>query len=72
MAHVYGSAYEMGYAHGQLLNESVRYMQKEVIAYLESQVASALPKSWPAWLANIVATLGMDSALDYLIAATKV
>lgn len=36
--HFFGSAYEMGFAHGQLVTSEVRAMVNETWAYMESQV----------------------------------
>ena len=36
--HFFGSAYEMGFAHGQLVTSEVRAMLNETWAYMESQV----------------------------------
>lgn len=62
--HVWGSAYQMGEAQALLLGPNVvKPFIDSVWSYLESQVAEVL-KVLPTWLADMVANLGLDAALD--------
>merc|ERR1719502_2436656 len=61
--HLYGSPYDMGYAHGTMMKEEVKSMVTRAIAYMESQVEDAL-KGLPTWLRDWVAQVGLDVALD--------
>ena len=50
-----GSPYEMGYAHGQLMQERAKSMMNDVWSYLEDQVVSVV---------NIISSLCERSFLD--------
>ena len=49
--HLFGSNYEMGFAHGLMFKNEITEMQREMWLWLESQIADDLPKDWPAWFA---------------------
>lgn len=68
--HVYGTAYQMGFAHGSLLKEQLNQFMPTLWAYLESQVTSIMTKV-PAEIAEIIANFGLDAALDLTYEATK-
>jgi isopenicillin-N N-acyltransferase-like protein len=70
LLHVYGTAYEMGFAHGSLMKPQVQVMINATWAYMVEQVTSNL-NFLPAWLADLIATEGLDVALDILIDLTK-
>jgi len=63
VAHLYGSAYELGAAQGSLFHDIAANLTLQVWAYFESQITSDL-SSLPAWLADIIANLGLEVALD--------
>ena len=73
LVHVYGSAYEMGFAQGALLPAEVRFIATSVWAYMEGQVEQAIdgPGGLPDWLAALVADLGLEAALDVLLDLTR-
>lgn len=56
--HLYGSAYEMGYAHGSLFPEEVRDVTSSVWEYMVKHVAKNLD-SLPAWLAEMIVDIGL-------------
>lgn len=62
VVHVYGSAYERGYAHGQLLSTQVQAFINAAWQYMEQQVESNLP-TLPAWLSKLIAEVGLDAAM---------
>lgn len=70
VAHVWGSAYQMGYAHGQMLKEPILALFGESMQYFERE-AQKYVKQLPPWLAEIIAQLGVDAALDATYALTK-
>merc|ERR1712065_116954 len=63
LVHVYGTPYEMGYAQGELLKEEASEFISSVWSYLESMVTAYL-KDLPKWLADMIADVGLDAALD--------
>lgn len=64
IVHVWGSFYEMGYAHGQLLKEDLLKFMNELWNYIEEQLKGALPDWIPDWLAKDIAKFGAAAALD--------
>nr|XP_006823778.1 PREDICTED: protein dcd1B-like [Saccoglossus kowalevskii] len=73
--HLWGTPYEMGYAHGTILKDEATDLLNEVWGYLEKQVTDAingtLPGFFQEWFLKDVADLGLDIALDLERAATK-
>jgi len=65
ITHVWGSGYEMGYAQGSLLkNETVGFIN-DVWSYLETEITSGpYINKFPKWLADMIADLGLDAALE--------
>jgi isopenicillin-N N-acyltransferase like protein len=61
--HVWGSAYQMGEAQGLLLGTRGADFINSVWSYLESQVAEVI-KVLPPYLADLVANMGLEAALD--------
>lgn len=70
VVHVYGTPYEMGYAHASLLTPQVQLMVNATWQYMLDQVEGAID-FLPAWLADLIATAGLDVALDVLINITS-
>jgi isopenicillin-N N-acyltransferase-like protein len=70
VVHVYGSAYEMGYAQGALFPAEVASMLNRTWDYMVSQVDSGLA-FLPAWLAELVGDVALEVALDVLIDLTR-
>ena len=69
ISHLYGSDYEMGFAHGALFRAETAAFYDAMWAWLEAQVAASLPGTWPPWFATALAEAGLDVALDLLAAA---
>lgn len=61
----------MGYAQGQLYNGTVGPFIESVWDYLKGQVEDALPGTFPPWFKSMLATLGLDAALDLTEALTR-
>jgi hypothetical protein len=72
LVHLYGSAYDMGLAAGKLQRDRVRSFYGDTWSYLESQVTSVeFLDSLPTWLADAIADVGLDAALDATYAASR-
>lgn len=74
LVHVWGSAYEMGYAHGQLMHDKASGFVVGVWKYLEEQVEEAINGTvnfFPDWFLEDVANVGLDAALDLEYYATE-
>jgi len=69
VVHVWGTPYQMGYAQGALLKDSASEFISTVWGYLEGQVDQFLG-DLPVWLQNMIATFGLDAALDLTYYAT--
>jgi len=63
LTHLWGTAYEMGYAQGQLYKDQIPIFINSVWNYFLTQFEENLP-FLPEWLAKMVADLGLDAALD--------
>lgn len=70
VAHLFGTAYEMGYAHGQMLKTPILSLFGQVDYYFEREVQKYI-KQLPPWLAQVVSQLGVDAALDLTYQLTK-
>ena len=70
MIHVYGDAYQMGYAHGQLLKPQVQKLLPAFLKHVEQEVEVYL-KDLPKELQDIIAELGIDAALEATELMTK-
>jgi len=68
--HVYGTPYEMGYAHGSVVKPYVSELMKEVLVYLEKQVDEAI-HFLPEWLRNVIEVEGVEAALELTYVATR-
>jgi len=62
--HVYGTPYEMGYAHGTMMKPEAQAMINRTMQYLYSQAEQQL-QFLPTWLRDWVAEVGLDVALDW-------
>ena len=71
LIHVWGSFYDMGFAHGQLLKEPLQVFINELWNYIETQLKKALPDWVPAWLAKDISKFGAAAALDLTFYLTK-
>ena len=70
VTHVYGSAYDMGYAQGSLYPVEIAGMLNRTWVYMEQQVGENL-SMLPKWLQDAIGNLGLELALDVLIDLTK-
>lgn len=70
VVHVYGTPYEMGYAHGQMFAVEAREMIARTWAYFESQVGDAIA-GLPTWLSQDIIDFGLSVALDATYEFTK-
>lgn len=72
MIHVWGTPYQRGFAHGSLFKDgTAKKFIQDVWQYMANQVENAVDNYLPAWLADIVANLGLDAALDFTEWATR-
>ncbi|XP_065190525.1 protein dcd1A-like [Sycon ciliatum] len=68
--HVYGTAYQMGYAHGQLLGPQANAVVTGYLAYAEAQIGEYikfLPKKMAEWIERV----GLEAALDATAVMTR-
>lgn len=70
VTHLWGSAYQMGYAHGQLLKEPILSLYAQTTAYFERQAEKYFDQL-PAWLAEILAQLGLGTVLHRSCLASR-
>ncbi len=73
LVHLYGTPYEMGYAHGELMKEDATAFINAVWGYLEEQVEGAINgtvHNLQPWFLKMVADFGLDVALDLTADAT--
>jgi isopenicillin-N N-acyltransferase-like protein len=68
--HVYGTPYEMGYAHGQLLAKEMNILLPSVLEWIEGQIEQAIDVL-PVVIQQIIAEYGLDAALDFTYYATR-
>lgn len=68
--HMWGTPYEQGYAQGQMLDKTIRGFFQDTWKYLDDQVAAVI-KVVPSWLAEWIANLGLDAALDFTETLTR-
>ncbi|XP_077988524.1 protein dcd1A-like [Glandiceps talaboti] len=69
VVHVWGSPYDMGYAHGTIMKEEATKFVNDVWKYLEDTIIDAINSTVPLpyftkWFVKDVADMGMDLALD--------
>jgi len=74
LVHLWGTAYEKGYAHGTLMKEPMTQFTNRAFAFFAEQFQQALNSSvpWiPPKMAAWVAKVGLEVALDLTADATK-
>jgi len=67
VAHVYGSAYDMGYAQGSLVGPELSAFVHETFAYLIDALGPSMPNKFPeipAFMKDVILTKGLNFALD--------
>ncbi|KAL9647253.1 hypothetical protein ABK040_012605 [Willaertia magna] len=70
--HLYGTAYEMGLAYGQLLKQEIANLINNYTIYLEELVRNnSFLKNLPKEVADYIALFGLDAALDLNYEITK-
>jgi len=70
VVHMWGTPYEMGFAHGQLLGTQGKELYSDVLNYIDQQVEQSL-EFLPEFLQNIIAELGVEAALEVTYELTK-
>ena len=70
VVHVYGSAYDMGYAQGSLLKESVQAVIPAFYKHIEGEIEQYI-KFLPQDLQDLIAELGLDGVLDLTYLLTR-
>lgn len=68
--HLYGTPYEMGYAHGQLLSPQIKQLYSELYPWIYEQIEQSL-EFLPQVVQNYIAEFGVAAGLDFTWAATK-
>ena len=68
--HVYGGAYDMGLAHGQLLKDQINKIIPAFYQHVEGEIEDAI-KVLPADVRDLIAKYGLDGALDLTYELTK-
>jgi len=72
VVHLWGSAYEKGFAQGTLLKDIAATFISQVWSYFESQITSQpFLDTLPKWLADFIADMGLDAALELTYLATR-
>ncbi|KYR03163.1 acid ceramidase-like protein [Tieghemostelium lacteum] len=74
LLHVYGTPYQMGYAHGQLLKEQMNVMYPQFLSYAEEAIGKNLPafiNILPDFIIKMIEDFGVNFALDYIALVTK-
>jgi isopenicillin-N N-acyltransferase-like protein len=69
-----GAPYDMGFAHGTLMNATMRAFLDDAWAYLEGQAESAINGSFTKlkpWFVDLLAEGGLTGALQLTVDATK-
>eukprot|EP01116_Phalansterium_solitarium_P017499 TRINITY_DN4323_c0_g1_i1.p1 TRINITY_DN4323_c0_g1~~TRINITY_DN4323_c0_g1_i1.p1 ORF type:complete len:435 (-),score=118.03 TRINITY_DN4323_c0_g1_i1:71-1375(-) len=70
IVHVWGSPYEMGFAHGSLLSADIVEFMTELWLHLEQEIINR-PKWLPPSVADYLARVGLDAALEATELATQ-
>eukprot|EP00003_Mantamonas_plastica_P022198 TRINITY_DN3728_c1_g1_i5.p1 TRINITY_DN3728_c1_g1~~TRINITY_DN3728_c1_g1_i5.p1 ORF type:complete len:503 (+),score=159.67 TRINITY_DN3728_c1_g1_i5:1773-3281(+) len=70
LTHVYGTAYEMGKAHGQLLKDQIQKMLPEMYNHIYEQIDSSID-FLPEDVRKFVEEYGLDAALQLTVDITK-
>eukprot|EP00056_Hartaetosiga_gracilis_P018864 m.12224 g.12224 ORF g.12224 m.12224 type:complete len:441 (-) comp7141_c0_seq1:1530-2852(-) len=74
LVHLWGSPYEMGFAHGKLMEKEASDFINAVWSYLENQVESAINgtiHNLQPWFVDLITEFGLDAALDLTMDATR-
>lgn len=74
LVHLYGSPYEMGYSHGELMKEDAFNFVNAIWSYLEGQVESAINgtvHNLKPWFVDLVSEVGLEVGLDLTMELTR-
>lgn len=61
--HMFGTPYQMGFAHGQLLGDKVKTLLKETFRWLDQQVEQEFPYL-PDFLVRLIVEYGVEAGLE--------
>lgn len=61
--HMYGTAYEMGLAHGSLLKKEINTLYPELFLWIDAMIEAAVPEM-PKFLADFIGKFGLEAGLD--------
>eukprot|EP01127_Copromyxa_protea_P004456 TRINITY_DN14317_c0_g1_i1.p1 TRINITY_DN14317_c0_g1~~TRINITY_DN14317_c0_g1_i1.p1 ORF type:complete len:423 (-),score=87.84 TRINITY_DN14317_c0_g1_i1:40-1308(-) len=70
VVHMWGTPYEMGFAHGQLVSKEAQKLYSQVTDYMQSQVEQFL-HMLPEFLQELIARYGVEGALEMTYLLTK-
>jgi len=72
ITHLWGSPYEQGFAHGQLLSDDISTFFQSTYKYLADEVVGSLPNKLgiSSWFLELATEKGLDAALDWTYDAT--
>jgi hypothetical protein len=65
VTHVWGTPYEWGYGQGTVLNQTIFDFVTQAWDYCDTEIAEYIP-FLPQWLADLIADVGLDVALDWV------
>jgi hypothetical protein len=61
--HMFGTPYEMGYAHGQLLGDQIKALLQDTLQWLDQQVEQEFPYL-PDFLVRLIVEYGVEAGLE--------
>jgi len=70
VVHIYGTPYQMGYAHGSLLKSDIAALYTAFFAYFAAEIDSEI-KFLPKPIRDVIETQGVDGALDLVYNLTQ-
>jgi isopenicillin-N N-acyltransferase-like protein len=74
VVHLFGSPYDMGFAHGTIRNTSMRAFLNDAWTYLQQEAEAAINGTFhhlKPWFVDLLADFGLEEALDLTLDATK-
>ena len=70
VVHLYGSPYEVGFAQGTLMKETVREFVLKTWAYLDSELVDEMGDKLSPFVKELIVSKGMATALDWAAEVT--
>ena len=67
LVHVWGSAYQQGFAYGTLLANETQDFMNQAWSYIEGQVEEVLIPYLPEWAANLIAEIGSSFFFFFVV-----